>query len=143
MGLYNLLPKSLQQRISPVFMRYGIMAVIVVGIEIAGFWLLNSPLHINYLVATNLSLLIGILLNWVGSHYYVFGASRHTIRKEFTLVFLTSLVGVLLQTGTVYIMVHFINTKPLLGKVAAIIVTFFWNYFIRKRHIYKPAIEIY
>lgn len=119
------------------FFRYGLMAVVVVSIEVGAFWVLNSPLGVHYLVATNLSLFIGILLNWVGSRYFVFGASKHTPHKEFTLVFVTSLAGVVLQSSTVYFVVEIVKSQPLAGKVLAIVVTFFWNYLIRKHYIYK------
>ncbi len=112
------------------------MAVIVVGIEIASFWLLNASLHVHYLIATNLSLLLGIILNWIGSRFFVFGASKHKAHKEFMLVFITSLAGVALQTGTVAFIVEVLQGQPLIGKVLAIIITFFWNYLIRKKYIY-------
>ena len=143
MDLYRLVPAPIKKYVSPTFFRYGVMAVIVVAIEIASFWLLNSPLHVNYLVATVLSQLVGIVLNWVGSRYYVFGASRHRAHKEFGLVFATSLVGVGLQSATVYIVVGILKAQPLLGKLIAIVITFFWNYFVRKRYIYKhPGEEV-
>jgi putative flippase GtrA len=119
------------------FIRYGIMAVTVVGIELASFWFINSVMKIHYLIATWVSLLIGIVLNWIGSRYYVFGFSKHTPKKEFTLVFVSSLVGVILQSLVVAFTVQSLNKAPLEGKVLAIIVTFFWNYWIRKRYIFK------
>ncbi len=113
------------------------MAVIVVGIELVTFWFIDSVLSWHYLIATWLSLLLGILLNWVGSRYFVFGNSKHTKKKEFSLVFATSMVGVVLQSGVVTFMVEIIHGPALSGKVAAIVVTFFWNYFIRKHYIYN------
>lgn len=130
----------LKSRLSPTFIRYGIMAVIVVGIELLSFWVFNSLLDVNYLIATNLSLFIGIILNWLGSRHFVFGASKHSAHKEFTLVLITSLLGVMLQTSTVYIAVAVFGGQPLIGKIVAIIVTFFWNYFIRKKYIYKSLL---
>ena len=137
MTLYSLVPKSLQKIITPTFFRYGIMAVIVVGIELFSFWVLNTPLKINYLVATILSLLLGILLNWIGSRYYVFGQSRHTAKKEFLLVLTSSLAGAALQSAVVYTTVEILHGQPIVGKLFAILITFFWNYIIRKRYIYN------
>lgn len=123
------------------FIRYGIMAVIVVGIELASFWLFYTLFGWHYLIATWASLSIGILLNWVGSRYFVFGNSKHTTSKEFTLVLLTSLFGVALQSGIVALMVEVLSGPALYGKIAAIVVTFFWNYFVRKKYIYKVEPE--
>ena len=123
--------------VSPSFLRYGVMAVIVVGIELASFWVMNDAFGINYLAATILSLAIGIVLNWLGSRYFVFGNSGHSAHKEFSLVAITSLFGVVLQTLTVSLAVEVANQAPILGKSIAIVVTFFWNYMVRKRYIYK------
>lgn len=136
MNLYNLTPTKLKKLISPTFFKYGIMAVFVVCIELLTFWIMNSVFYWHYLVATLSSLALGILLNWVGSRYYVFGNSVHSAKKEFGLVVFTSLAGVVLQSGIVSIMVEAIDGPALAGKVVAIIVTFFWNYIIRKRYIY-------
>jgi len=140
MNIYKIIPKPLKRYVSPTFFRYGIMAVAVVAIEIASFWIINEPLHIHYLVATILSLLIGIILNWIGSRYFVFGASVHSARKEFTLVGITSLFGVLLQTLVVFLSVEALGQAPILGKILAIIITFFWNYIVRKKYIYKTLL---
>jgi putative flippase GtrA len=71
--------------------RYFIMAVVVVGIELASFALINSALGIHYLIATPVSMAIGIVLNWYFSKKFVFTGSRHKSHVEFTLVLLTSL----------------------------------------------------
>lgn len=123
------------------FVRYGIMAVLVVGIELASFWLFHNLFDWHYLLATWLSLLIGIILNWLGSRYYVFGQSKYPKGKEFGLVLLTSLVGVILQSSVVTLAVEIFSGPAMAGKVAAIIVTFFWNYFVRKKFIYKIVLD--
>lgn len=120
------------------FIRYGIMAVIVVGIELFTFWIMDTAFGWHYLVATWISLALGILLNWVGSRYFVFGNSKHTASKELGLVVATSLLGVVLQSGVVALTVEVLDSPAVLGKASAIVVTFFWNYFIRKYFIYKP-----
>lgn len=131
---------NLKKYSQSTFIKYGVMAVVVVGIEIGSFWILNTPLGINYLIATILSLFIGIILNWLGSRYFVFGNSQHSAKKEFSLVLITSLFGVVLQTATVYVTVELINQAPIIGKVLAIIITFFWNYIVRKKYIYRSTI---
>lgn len=118
------------------FIRYGIMAVTVVLIELATFWIFNEVFGWHYLVATWLSLFIGIVLNWIGSHYFVFGSSTYSKKREFTLVLLTSLFGVALQSIVVALTVELAEGPAIIGKIVAIVVTFFWNYFVRKKYIY-------
>lgn len=115
--------------------RYFIMAVIVVSIEY-GSYLLMLWMGVHYLVAVPLSMAIGIILNWYGSSAFVFKNRRHARHKEFMLVLLTSLVGVGIQIATTYLVVAYVFDSPPLGKFLAIIVTFFWNYIIRKKYIF-------
>lgn len=138
--IYSLLPSKIRSVISLTFIKYGIMAVSVVLFELVTFWVLNSLLSLNYLIATVLSLMLGIILNWLGSRYFVFGNSQHSVKKEFILVLTTSLFGALLQIITVYIMVDKLGQAPIIGKVIAIVVTFFWNYFVRKKYIFTTSV---
>lgn len=135
--MYNLLPLKIRSVMSLTFIKYGIMAVVVVIIELAIFWGLNSLQSINYLVATWLSLFFGIFLNWLGSRYFVFGGSKHSKKKEFSLVFLTSIVGVILQSAIVTLVVEFAHGPAIGGKLIGIILTFFGNYYVRRQHIYN------
>lgn len=116
--------------------RYLIMAVIVVLIEIGSFIVINSTLNIAYLIATPASMAVGIILNWYGSHTFVFHHRAHHPRKEFTLVLIASLIGVVLQLTVTAFAVEVIMQLPIAGKVAAIAVTFFWNYWFRKKYIF-------
>lgn len=118
------------------FIRYGIMAVVVVGVEIATFSFLNSVLKVHYVIATVLSVGIGIILNWFASKHFVFRTTRHAAHKEFVLILVVSLIGVGLQVLVTVLAVEQLGLKPLIGKVAAIIITFFWNYVMRKKYIF-------
>lgn len=116
------------------FARYLIMAVIIVAIEY-GSYLGMLKVNFNYLAAVPLSMAIGIILNWYFSRVFVFKNRRHSPHKEFMLVLAASLAGAALQTFVTYLVVQFQGT-PAVGKLLAIVVTFFWNYFIRKRYIF-------
>jgi putative flippase GtrA len=114
--------------------RYFAMAVVIVGIEY-GSYLLMLWGDVHYLLAVPISMAIGIILNWHFSRVFVFKNRRHAAHKEFVLVLLASLVGVGIQLVTTYAVVRLIGS-PAVGKLLAIIVTFFWNYFVRKRYIF-------
>jgi len=118
------------------FIRYFIMAVFVVLIELVIFQALNSLLSINYILSTILSMLVGILLNWIFSRTYVFKTNKYSKKVEFIMIVSTSLVGVGIQVGTIFLCVEIMKLVPIIGKVIAIGITFFWNYFVRKKYIF-------
>jgi putative flippase GtrA len=116
--------------------KYFVMAVIIVGIELITFqaiYLLTQ----NYFLATSLSFIIGVLLNWIVGRKFVFGASSHHPLREFIMVLVASLFGLLIQLTVVTLSVQVLGLYPLIGKVLSIIFSFFWNYWFRARFIYK------
>ena len=116
--------------------RYFIMAFFVVGVELAVFAVMNSWLHITYLIATPASMLVGIILNWYFSRVFVFSGSRHRAHIEFGLVFITSLVGAGIQLIVTGVCINQLHLLPIIGKFFAIVVTFFWNFWVRKKYIF-------
>ena len=112
------------------------MAAIIVCIELASFAIINIGLNVSYLIATPVSMGIGIVLNWYFSQKLVFKNRKYKPHIEFTLVLIASLVGVAIQLVVTAFVVEILHMLPILGKVLAIIVTFFWNFWIRKKYIF-------
>lgn len=114
--------------------RYFVMAAAIVAIEYCSY-LGMLWAGLNYLLAVPLSMAISLVLNWHFSRVFVFRNRRHAPHKEFALVAAASLVGVGIQLVVTYLVVQAVNS-PAAGKFLAIIVTFFWNYVIRKKYIF-------
>lgn len=116
-------------------MRYLIMAIVLVGVEIVTFQVMIW-MGISYLIATPVSMGIAIVLNWYFSQAFVFKHRPHSVGKEFTLVVIASLIGIALQLAVTAFVVEILHAIPLLGKLAAICVTFFWNFWFRKKYVF-------
>lgn len=118
------------------FMRYFTMAATIVGIELAIFQVLYLLIN-DYMTATVLSFIIAVVLNWIGSRVFVFGASHHSRTKEFTMVLIASVGGLIIQLSVVYVSVEILLLYPFIGKSLSILFSFFWNYLFRSRIIYR------
>jgi putative flippase GtrA len=116
--------------------RYFIMAGFVVSIELAVFAIMNTWLGWSYLIATPISVIVAIFLNWYLSRVFVFDGSKHPLKKEFGLIMLTSIVGIAIQLAVTAFFVQFFHVIPIIGKCFAILTTFFWNYWARQRYIF-------
>jgi putative flippase GtrA len=121
--------------LTPELIRYLVMAVILVGVEIVTFQAMIW-LSISYLIATPVSMLIAIVLNWYFSQKLVFNHRPHRPAKEFTLVFIASVIGIGLQLAVTASVVELGHMLPIVGKLLAICVTFFWNFWFRKKYIF-------
>lgn len=112
------------------------MAAAIVLVELAAFQVIYLVTK-NYYLATIISFTLAVLLNWTGGRILVFGVSRHHAAKEFSMVLVASIVGVVIQLSVVYISINTLLLYPLIGKVISIGFSFFWNYWFRAKIIYR------
>lgn len=112
------------------------MAVIIVGIELVTFQVVYL-LTQNYYLGTVISFITGVMLNWIIGRLLVFGKSKHSPAREFTMVFIASIVGLGIQVAVVFVSVQLLLLYPLIGKMLSIIFSFFWNYWFRAAIVYK------
>lgn len=129
------LARRLGSRLSPELWRYLSIAVLLVGTEIAVFQVMVWA-GISYLIATPVSMGVAIVLNWWLSRVFVFKHRPHGARKEFMLVVVASLIGICLQLAVTAAVVELGHAMPLIGKLLAICVTFFWNFWFRKKYVF-------
>jgi putative flippase GtrA len=117
-------------------LKYFAMAMFVVAIELTTFQIIDRSSSNNYRLATAISFSLAVVLNWVLGRLLVFGKSHHHPTKEFGMVLVGSLVGLAIQLAVVTICVEQLHLYPLLGKMASIGFSFFWNYWFRARFVY-------
>lgn len=137
----NMIDSWVRRLLSSEIVRYGLMATILVMIELGLFVLLNSVMGLSYLIATPTSTLMIIIMNWYGSQRFVFHNRVHSKRKEFTLVAGVSLIGIGIQTAVAAIMVSGLGALPIIGKIFAILATFAWNFWTRRRFIFPTQAQ--
>lgn len=118
------------------FVRYLVMATVIVGVELMTFqaiYLITNNLYL----ATVISFVTGVVLNWIGGRLLIFGiSSRHTAH-EFTMIFIASVVGLGIQLAVVSFSVQALGLYPLIGKILSILFSFFWNYWFRVKIVYR------
>jgi putative flippase GtrA len=116
--------------------RYLAMASCIVVVELIVFqWIYDW--HRNYVLATILSFLLAVVINWFLSRKIVFGASEHHPAKEFLYVALVSIGGLGIQLLVVSLCVNYAHLYPLAGKILSILISFFWNYWFRAHFVFN------
>ncbi|MDD4351707.1 MAG: GtrA family protein [Candidatus Gracilibacteria bacterium] len=118
-------------------LRYFLIAVIIVFLEMWAFIWLNENLEMHYIPAIVISFVFATILNWYACRKFVFKQSRLGTQKELLLIFIGSLVGVGIQIGTTVFCVEILLLIPWIGKLASMGLTFVWNFFFRKIFVFK------
>ena len=106
-------------------------------IEWGCFYGLNHWLLINYLFATALAFTFSTLCHYVLGNIFVFNSgARYERKKELSLVFLVSTVGLLFNLFLMGLFVGFLAWNAMAAKVAASAIVVVWNYLSRKKWIF-------
>ena len=106
-------------------------------IEWGCFYGLNHWLNINYLLATALAFMFSTLCHYVLGNIFVFNSgTRYERKKELSLVFLVSTIGLLFNLLLMGLFVGFFAWNAMTAKVAASAIVVVWNYLSRKKWIF-------
>ena len=117
---------------------YLIVGALATIVEWSGFWIFFDMLQIQYLLATALAFVFSTFANWLLGRILVFrGKQNQSLLKELLSIYLTSIGGLLLNLGIMYVMVDFCSIQEIIAKITATVLVFSYNYLIRKKLIYK------
>lgn len=115
---------------------YLIVGGIATVVEWVLFYILNTPLRINYLFATALAFVISTFSNWLAGRLIMFKSSGK-LWLELIQIYLTSIAGLLMNLIIMWLAVELLSIAELASKMLATVLVFSWNFLIRKFVIYK------
>ena len=91
----------------------------------------------NYIFAICAGYFIGFLFNFYFGRKHVFEEIKvKNVFYEFLIVFIISVSAVVLNIIIVYFLNRYLNVNYYAGRIIAIIIVFFFNYFARKGFVY-------
>ncbi|WP_245798985.1 GtrA family protein [Collinsella vaginalis] len=118
------------------FGRFALVGIVSLAVEYVLLIFFVERFGMNYLVATTISFLAGVCLNYVLSVRYVFahrdGISR---RREFTIFAVLSTVGLGLNGLYMFVGVQLLNMGYQLMKLISTFFVTWYNYFSRRRFL--------
>ena len=102
------------------------------------FWLFEGVLHIQYLVATVLAIVISTFSNWLFGRLWTFKDSQKgNVLLEIGKIYVASIVGLLLNLLIMWALVDGIHLHEMLSKIIATGIVFLYNYLVRIWVIYR------
>jgi putative flippase GtrA len=111
----------------------GTAAVVNVGT----FFIFAKLLGFHYLVVNFFGFMLATLVNYVLSIKFVFqSGKRHKKKKEISLVYLVSALGLALDTLFLYLFIEIFIIEMMIAKIISTGLVFFWNYGARKYFVF-------
>lgn len=124
----NRLPRS---PVLHAMSRYVVVGSTATLVDWLLFALFLYVLDWHYMLAGGISFILATLLNYLLSVKWVFVGGRHSRRKEVTLIYVASGVGLLINLAVLYSLVEWLALHVFLAKVLASTSAFLWNFSAR------------
>lgn len=119
------------------FIRYIISSLTSGGVELGSFFLMNTLLGMNYVIAAILSFVFSTIVGYIMKRKLAFRNNYRPRRKQFTVFGVITIGGIILNTGAVILLVESTNLVPTIAKIAGILIAFIYNYFMSKYITFK------
>jgi len=130
--------KSFRRSLLVQLLQYGFVGGIAALVEWTSYFLFDTVLHWQYMLATVLSFLIATFVNWVVGRGTMFrNAAKNGTAGEILGIYFVSGVGLLLNLFLMYVFVTKIGIPGVPAKIAATGLVFIWNFLSRKLFIYR------
>ncbi len=119
------------------FIKFSIVGFINTVSSYLLFFILLEFAHINYLVSSVISYVLGILISYFGNKYWTFRIIRSVWRLEFIKYIILNIVGLAINTLIMVLLVENFKLNPLIAQIFAMSVVIFYNFFGSKFWVFR------
>ncbi len=121
----------------PKIVHYFWVSLLIVFVELAVFWMIDTGLQWHYNIAIVISFGIATLINWYVSRAFVFQSGTKKAHHELALIAFAALVTLGIQLIITTITVEWLGGAAIIGKIIALGISFFWNFWFRHFYIFN------
>lgn len=115
---------------------YIVVGGIATVVEWAMFYLLDSVVSLNYMLATTIAFAVSTFANWAAGRLIMF-KGHESLLAELIKIYMTSIAGLLMNLFIMWVAIDCMGIPDFISKVVATGIVFFWNFAVRKLMIYK------
>ena len=121
----------------PQIFRYLVTGVATFCLEYGLLLLLVEYAQLNYLYANGIAFILANLFNYVLSRYWVFTRGKFQAHVEIIAYFVAATVGLLINQTVMLALVEYADLDYRIAKFFAIGAIVLWNYWSRKKLVFK------
>ena len=114
---------------------YGVVGVMTTVINMAVFWLFNTPLAIHYTVANIIAWVLAVVFAFFANKVFVFenhGWSGAVVLHEAVTFFLSRIASLLVDMAGMALMIDVLHCEEMLSKLVVNILVILINYVLGK-----------
>ena len=119
-------------------LRYGIIGILTVIINIIFYYILSNIFNINYIISTIFSWIIAVIFSFLGNKYFVFQQSSSSkFLKELNYFMLTRYITGILDIFIMFIGIDLFKCNDFIIKIIANIIIIFLNYILARYFVFN------
>ncbi len=118
--------------------KFGFTGMSGLVIDFSVTWLLKDELHLNKFLANAAGFTAAVISNYVINRLWTFSEREKTkVSKQFASFLMVSLIGLVLNSGFLYLFHEHLALNFYLSKAIAILLVFFWNFSANYFFVFK------
>lgn len=107
-------------------------------VDMGTLYVLNKVLGLHYIPAAIVGYVLGLVVNYVLSTYWVFNKrALDNAKLEFTVFAIIALIGLGLNLLIIWLMQDLLGIDVMIGKIVSTVIVYLWNFVARKKILYK------
>jgi putative flippase GtrA len=120
--------------------KFGFTGMSGLVIDFSVTWLLKDELHVNKFLANAAGFTAAVISNYVINRMWTFSEREKTkVSKQFVSFLMVSLIGLVLNSGFLYLFHEHLQLNFYLSKAIAILLVFFWNFSANYFFVFKTG----
>jgi len=118
------------------FIKYGLVGVLGLVVDMAVFYLMNKKLGINYVVSNIASSSLAVIHNFILNSYFTFNVTDKKLQR-FLSFYAIALIGMAISTGLLALFIDVLKLDSMISKLLSIIIVALIQYFFNNKLTFR------
>jgi len=120
------------------FLRYGIVGVFGLVVDMGVFYILHKMLGVNYIISNIVSSTIAVIHNFILNSVFTFKVKDKRL-KRFVSFYMIALVGMAISSGLLAIMIDGFKMDSMIAKMISVFIVAIMQYFLNKKLTFREG----
>lgn len=118
------------------FIKYGLVGVLGLVVDMGVFYLLNKKLGVNYVVANIISSSLAIIHNFILNSYFTFKITDNKL-KRFATFYLIALIGMAVSSGLLVVFIDGLKLDTMVSKLITVFIVAIGQFIFNKKLTFR------
>lgn len=118
--------------VSSKFLKYGIVGVLGLAVDVGAFYLLHEVLAVNYILSNIVSSSLAVIHNFILNSLFTFKV-KDRLPLRFISFYVIALIGMAVSSGLLVLLIEGFKMESMVSKFISVLVVAIIQYFLNKK----------